>query len=159
MASVDDVLPGTSIGLEQLIRVLRAPGAGRIIGKCPRGKCLPDVEDRVNDAPAGLDHVGTLKQRRIADHTVEEQPFVACTDLLAEVVEVVKIHIDGAHVNDGPWDLGTEMKRNAFVRLNMNDDAVCGQLFDRRIAKQYERSLFELNDDRRIASPASACRF
>src|SRR5205085_6772828 len=37
----------------------------------------PGVEDRLDHAPAGFDVVGALKQRRIAEHAVVDQPLVA----------------------------------------------------------------------------------
>ena len=59
-------------------RARRAPAAvGRVRARrCRRHSsgspsaafCRPGIQDRLHDAPARLDHVGALEQRRVADH-------------------------------------------------------------------------------------------
>jgi hypothetical protein len=40
-------------------------------------KRFPDVQNRFYQAPAGLDHTGTLEQRCITVHAVLQQPLVS----------------------------------------------------------------------------------
>ena len=62
----------------------RTPGSGGIVRKITRRDRLPNVEYRRHDLPACLDHIGPLKERRVADHAVEKQAFVAGAELFAE---------------------------------------------------------------------------
>ncbi len=66
------------------------------------------------------------------------------------MLDVVEIHVDRAHFHDRAGNFGTEMQRDAFVRLDVNNDSICGQTLHRRVAKQHERRGFELYDDRRM---------
>src|SRR6476619_229144 len=134
-----------------MIRVGRAPRASRIIRAVVRRYRLPNIEDRSDDFPACLDHIGTLEKRGVADHAVVKQPLVTGADRLAEMIDVIEIHIDRTHLDDRPRDLRTEMERDTFIRLDVNDDAVRAKFFDRSVAKQHQRRLFELNGYARIA--------
>src|ERR1022692_1017084 len=60
--------PSPAVASEQLIRLFGPPGACRIIWKITGSECLPYIQDRGHDAPAGLDHVCPLKQRGVSDH-------------------------------------------------------------------------------------------
>ena len=82
--------PLAMIAREQVAGFFRSPGARRVIGKIARRQRVPDVQDRLHDAPAGFDHVGALEQSGVADHAVVEQALVARAGLAAEVVGVVE---------------------------------------------------------------------
>src|SRR5215467_13716931 len=109
-----DVAPGAAVALQQIIRLLRAPGAGRVVREATCGKRLPDVEQGLNDAPSGLDHVRTLKECGVADHTIVEQALVTCTVRCAEVARVVEIHVHQSEFHYRPGNFSPETERNAF---------------------------------------------
>ncbi len=153
-----EVLPLTAITFEQLVRFRRAPRARGIIWKFPRRQSTPDVKNWFNDLPACFDHIGPLEQRGVADHAIEEQAFVARRDLIAKMVEIVKVHIDRTHLYDRSWDLCSEVKRNALVGLDMNNDTIRPKPLDTGLAKQHERSFLEMDDDARMPRRHSFAR-
>src|SRR5262245_13923453 len=64
--------PGAAIARQQLIRRGRSLASGGIVRKVVRRMARPCVEDRLHRRPAGLDVVGALEERGIADHAVVE---------------------------------------------------------------------------------------
>ena len=70
------VVPLPVAPLQQRLRLFRPPAAGVIVWEVAGRQRLPHVEDRLDDRPAGLDHVGPLEQRRVPGHAVVEQPLV-----------------------------------------------------------------------------------
>src|ERR1017187_10935225 len=68
--------PFPAVSSEQLIRLFGPPGACRIIWEITGSQCLPYIQNRSHDAPAGLDHVRPLKQRGVSDHAIVQQPLV-----------------------------------------------------------------------------------
>ena len=136
-----------AVGLNEVVRFFGAPRSGGVVGEVPRGQRFPDVEDRLDDFPAGFHHVGALEQRGIAEHAVVEQALVAGARLRAEVVGVVEVHVDFAQADDRPGDLRSEAERDAFVRLQPQHEPVAAQLFDARLPEKDERRAAKLNDD------------
>src|SRR5581483_12355068 len=88
--------PLMSVAREQLVRLPGSPGPGRIIGKIARGQSLPHIQYRGDDGPSGLHHVRALEQRRIADHTIVDEPLIAGAGDGPEIIGVLEIHLDRA---------------------------------------------------------------
>src|SRR6185503_15028649 len=128
--------PRAAVTFEELVCFGRAPGARVVIWKITCRDRAPHVEHRSDNAPGGVDHIGTLKERRVADHTIVEQPFVAGSNLLAEVVEIVEVHVDRPDIDDGAGDLRSEVQGYAFVRLYVDDDAICAETLDTGLAEK-----------------------
>ena len=54
------------------------------------------VEQRLHHRPAGLDVVGPLEQRGIADQAIVDQRFIAGGGRRLEVIGVAEVHVDVA---------------------------------------------------------------
>src|SRR5260370_26044780 len=65
--------PRAAVLFEQFFRLDGSPRAGCVIGESARGQRVPDVEDGLNHAPAGFDHVRALEERGVARHTIAEK--------------------------------------------------------------------------------------
>src|SRR4051812_10394371 len=112
--------PRSPVSLNKHVSFFRTPGAGRIIWKVTSRNRFPNVKNGRNDSPACFDHICPLKKRGVADHAIVKKTFVTCCYLFLEVVAVIEVHVDRAHVNDRTRDLRAEMKGNAFVGLNVD---------------------------------------
>src|SRR5712664_1332581 len=143
--------PGAAFAFEKLVRFHRAPRTGRIVWEAAGGQRMPDVQDGLNYIPAGFDPVGTLEERRVAGHAIAQQALVTGAVLGAEIGAVVEIHVDEAELHDRARNFGAEAERDAFVGLDVNDQAIGLQIFYRRVAKEHERSAAEMHDDFRGA--------
>src|SRR5688572_28658996 len=141
------VLPGTTVRGKQFVRSVRSPRTRGVVRKVACVDRSPNFKDRVNDPPTRLDHVRALEQRLIPDHAVVKKAFIPGTDLLAEMVDVIEIHIDGSELDDRSRNFRTEVEGDAFVRLNVDLDPVRSQAIDRSIAEEDERCPVELHDD------------
>src|SRR5208283_659752 len=108
---------------------------------------MPDVEDGLDNSPAGFDHVSALEERGVASHAVAEEALVTGAVLGAEVGVVVKIHVDEAETHDGAGNFGTEAEGDSFLGLDMNDHAVGFYVLDGGVAKEDERCPAELDDN------------
>ena len=98
--------PVPSIPFQQFIRFFRSPGAGGVIGKRTGRQGLPHVQGRLDQAPAGFHHVGSLEQRRVAGPAIQEQAFVPGVGGGPEIVFVLAIHPHRAEFHDRAGQLG-----------------------------------------------------
>src|SRR5207244_12929114 len=64
------LVPSAAITGQKLIGSFRAPRTGGIFHQAFISLLFPRLEDRLNDGPAQLRHVGAAEQRRVADHAV-----------------------------------------------------------------------------------------
>src|SRR5260370_14865850 len=122
------------------------------------GQSVPDIQDRLNPIPSGFDHVRALEERGIARHAIAEQPFIPGAVLQSEIGAVIEIHIYEAELHDRAGNLRAEAQRNAFLGLNMDDEAVGFQIFYPGVAEQDEGSPAELDHDLRGALRESLSR-
>src|SRR5437870_11646120 len=134
------------VALEEFFSFLRAPGPSGIVRKISRRKRLPHIEDRTDDAPSGLDHVGALEQRLVADHAIVEQALVARGGLCAEVVGVLEIHVHCAKTHHWTGNFGGELEGDSFLRLDVQHELIGHQIFDGRVAEKNKRRAAELDD-------------
>src|ERR1700719_1890474 len=142
-----DATPGAAIASEQFIGFGGAPGAGGVIRKVARGEGMPNVENGLDDAPAGFHHVGALEERGVAGHAIAEQAFVAGAVLGAEIGVVVKVHVDEAETHDRAGHFCAKAERDSFLGLDVNDHAVGFDVFDGGVAEKDEGSAAELDND------------
>ena len=108
---------------------------------------MPDVDDRLNDAPAGFDHVGALEERRVADHAIAQEALVAGAVFDAEIIAVVEVHVDEAELHHGARNFRAEAERDAFFRLDVNDQAIRFEIFYGGVAEEDEWRAAKLDDD------------
>src|SRR6185437_8235007 len=116
--------PLTAVALEQVIRFPRPPRTGGIIREIARRQRLPDVENRLHDAPARFDHVGALKQRGIANHAFVKEPLITSTGFRTKIIRVAEIHIHRAEFHDRPWNFRAELQGDSLLRLDVNDELI-----------------------------------
>src|SRR6476660_7976978 len=95
-----DAAPRMAVAVQQVFGFGRSPGARSIVGEAARRQSVPDVDDRLNHAPTGFDHVGALEQSGVAYHAIAQQSLVAGAVLDAEIVAVFEIHIDQTEFHD-----------------------------------------------------------
>ena len=69
---------------------------------------MPDVQDGLDDAPTGFDHVRTLKERWVTGHAITQQALIAGVVFGAEIGFVIEVHVDEAELHDGTGDLCAE---------------------------------------------------
>src|ERR1700687_1923755 len=141
------IAQGTAYDLEKSFRLDWAPPTGGIIWESAGAQRVPDVNDRLDHAPAGFNHVRTLEEGGIAGHAIAEQALVTSAVFGAEIGAVVEIHIHEAELHDRAGNFCAEAERDAFVGLDVDDQAIRLQIFNRGVAEENERSATELNDD------------
>src|SRR4029079_4719700 len=73
------------------------------------------------------------------------EPLIARSRRVSEIVFVVKIHVDCSDVHDRAGNLCAKAQTDAFVRLNMKHQTIAREFFDGCLAKQHERRTLELN--------------
>src|SRR5690349_9062425 len=69
----------------------------------------------------------------------------------AKVARVVKVHIHQTQAHDRAGNLGAKTERDAFIRLNVNYQAIDVRILDGRLAEKHERRLAKLHGDFRDA--------
>src|ERR1700694_2374235 len=145
-----DCPPLAFVAFQELVCILRPPGAGCVVGKLARWQSRPDIQHRIHDAPAGFNHVRALKQGRIADHAVIEQNLVTGVGIRSKILGIFEAHVNRSHSQYGAWNLGAKAQRNSFHRLDPYYESIRVQLAKRRISEQLEWSALELNRNFRV---------
>ena len=80
-----------------------------------------------------------------------EQAFVSGAGMLAKIFLILKVHVHRPQPHHRTGNLGRELQRDAFLRLDVQDQLVGHQVFDRRIAEEHERRTSELYHDMSVA--------
>src|SRR5260370_30109079 len=119
----------SAVAFEQKIGFSRAPTACRILrhGGAPGG--TPDVEDRIDERPGGLDAVAAIKERGIAADTIVQERRVSAARGVPETFAIAEIHGDIPDAHFGSRALCAEGNGNAFVGLDIQVEAVGLNLF------------------------------
>src|SRR5437762_4854080 len=117
--------PGPAVAGQHLVGLLRAPLAGPV--RVRRGG-RPVLLQRVDHLPGRLHLVVAGEQRRVAEQHVQDQPLVRLRAGLGELLAVQEVHRHVADLHAGPRHLGTELQRDALVRLHPDDELVVPQL-------------------------------
>src|ERR1051325_3632448 len=147
MNALSDLGPLPAIPSHHLVGLGGSPQTGRVIRKNARRQGFPDVQHGLDYLPGRLYHVGALKQGGIADETVVEQAFVSGARGVPEVADVIEIHIDQSDFHHRTGHFSAEAQRDPLLRLDLNDELIRVQVFDRRVPEQYKWRSPELNDD------------
>src|ERR1051326_9298368 len=97
-----------------------------------------------SDLPSRFDAVTAIEKCGIAAQTVIDEGSVRASRRIAKSFAVTEIHSDVADAHFGARPFGAEGNGNAFVRLDIEDQAVG---FGFTAAENDMRSALELNDD------------
>src|SRR5207248_9898541 len=130
--------PRAPVAFQQIVSLDRPPRACRIVRESAGGQSVPNVQNRLNHIPSRLDHVRALEERGITRHAIAQQSLVAGAVLQSEIGAVIEIHIHETELHDRSGNLCAEAERDAFLGLNMDDQAVGFQIFYRGVAEQDE---------------------
>src|SRR5262249_41532523 len=84
--------PAPAILGQQFVGLRRSIAAGLIGREVSRASVGPCIDERLHDAPASLNAVGSLEQDRITDHAIVDQRLVAGTLHGIEIVLVLERH-------------------------------------------------------------------
>ena len=146
-----DRAPAAAVCSEQPVGLRRAFAAGPIGRQAVGAGLAPGVQERLHDAPAGLDAVGARIQYRVAGHAVVDQRLVAGGRRRVEIVSVPEGHADAADGDRWTRHLGVEFETDAFVGLDAQHQEILRQPVDRRVAEHGDRRRLEA--DRDLAGP------
>src|SRR5258707_14100709 len=119
MLLFDNRTPGAAVALKYLFLFHRATRTSGIIWEAAGGQCVPDVDHRLNHAPAGFDHVSALEERRIAGHAIAQQPFVTGAGLGAEIAALIEIHVHQAELHDRALYFSSEAESTPLCTVVM----------------------------------------
>src|SRR5947209_17056641 len=110
--------PPATITLDEFVGGLRSPGAG-FVGLDRFGWFFfPGVQDALDKGPGSLHFVATGEERRVAQHTVEQETLIGFW-LLAEAGGAVEeIHVDGANLHLRAGNFRAEFEGDAFIWLD-----------------------------------------
>src|SRR5450755_3463053 len=142
-----DFPPLALVAFQEFVGNFRPPRPGCVIRKLARRYGRPNVQYWIDDAPPGFDHVGALKQGRIADHAVVEQNLITGMSIRSKIPGILKAHLYRSHSQHGPWNLRPKTQRNTFHRLDLHYKCITVQLAKSGVSEKLERSALELNSD------------
>src|SRR5580704_2261093 len=137
--------PSPSIGTRQIIRRARPLAARRIVWKRRRRSALPSLGDGIHQRPSRLHAVGAVEKRGVAAYAIIDQSGVSIARHSAECSAILKIHGYRTDVHLATRSFGSKRKRNSFIRLNIQNDAIQLGFF---AVKHSVRRGFELDDYR-----------
>src|SRR5258706_13829520 len=118
------VVPLSAITIEQKIGFFWPPTSRRILWHGGALGGTPDVEDGIDERPGGLDAVAAIEERSIAAHTVAQERRIGAARGISETFLIAEIHGDVADAHFGARALGAKGKGDAFVRLDIQNEAV-----------------------------------
>ena len=75
-----------------------------------------------------------------------QQALIAGAGLAAEIIRVLEIHVDRSQPHRRSGDFGREAQRDPFFRLDVHDQLIGHEVFNRGIAEQDKGSAPKLND-------------
>src|ERR1700683_4623462 len=103
------IAPFAPVPPEKLGCLLGPPRSSRIIREVVCWRGFPSVQNRLDDGPGGLHHVGALEQSRVAHHAVVDQGLVSGLRSAPEILGVFKRHVHRAQTHDRSWYFGLEV--------------------------------------------------
>src|SRR5215831_16406635 len=99
-------------------------GASGILMEIAAAPGCPGFQNRLNDRPPTLDHLSALEQTGVANHCIVQKGLVSCAVLNAKIVAVIERHVHRARLDDRPWNLSLEFKRDVLLWLNGHDQPI-----------------------------------
>src|SRR5713226_7258593 len=142
------VVPLSAVTFEQNIGFARPPTPGWILWHGGALGGAPHVENGIDEAPSGFDAVAAIEERSVAAHTVIQERSVSAARGVSKTVAIAEIHGDVANAHFGAGPLGAEGNGNAFVGLDIQDQAIGFNFF---FAENDVRSTTKLDHDLRAA--------
>src|SRR6266700_6313432 len=138
------VVPLPAVTFQEKIGFPGPPGSGWVLwhGSAPSG--TPDIKDGVHKRPGSLDAVAAVEERGITAHAIVEESGIRAARSVSKTFAITEIHGDVSDAHFSPWALGPEGDGDAFIRLNVQDEAVG---FDLALAKDHMRSAPEFDHD------------
>ena len=103
--------------------------------------------DGVDHGPTGFHHVLPGVERGVADDDVEQQRFVSRGRAFAEAGTVIEVHGDGPQLHARAGTLGEKLERNAFFRLDAQDQQIGRGCVVPSPSKMCQRRGVELDGD------------
>src|SRR5713226_2246625 len=138
----------SALTFEQKIGLSRAPTSGRILWHSGALGRAPDVEDRIHERPGGFNAVAAIEECGVAADTVVQKRRVGAARRISKTFAIAEIHGDVADAHFRARALCAERNGNAFIGLDIQDEAVGLNLF---FAEDDVRSAAELDHDLRGA--------
>src|SRR4051812_15436612 len=117
--------PPAPLGGQHLVGGAGTPLAGPVHVRRGAG---PELLQRVDDRPRGLDLGVAREERRVAEEHVEQQPLVGLGAALGELLAVQEVHRDVPDLHDAARNLRPELEGDPFVGLDADDELVVAQL-------------------------------
>src|SRR3954452_10737497 len=140
--------PLPALALQQLIGFARPPTAGWILRNAGGFCRAPDIENGIDQRPGGLDRVAAIEQCSVSAYAIADQRCVSAVSAVAKTFAIAEIHIHVADAHLWAGTLGAEGNRNAFVRLNVENQPIRLNI---AIAEHDVRRFFKLNHNFRAA--------
>ena len=116
--------PLTVIALDKAQGCIRSPGARNIVWEISWRIIVPGFENRRGCRPGRFDHVRSMKQTRVPDHAIVQQFFVTGGWLPVPKLVVTKIQLHRPCTNCWSRNFRANLKRNSFLRLNLEDQII-----------------------------------
>src|SRR6266850_3933526 len=138
------VVPLSAVTFEQKIGFPWSPAPRSILWHGGALGGAPDVEDGIHQRPSRLHAIAAIEERGIAAHTVVQECRVGATRPLSKSFAIAEIHGDVSNAHFGSRALCPKRNGNAFVRLDIQDQAVGLNLF---LTKNDVRGAVELDHD------------
>jgi hypothetical protein len=85
---------------------------------------VPRVFDQIDETPRSFHFVAPRKQGGVAAHRVEQKPLIRFGRGFAKARAVMKIHFDRLDAHGAARTFRLDPQRNAFIRLNANDEHI-----------------------------------
>src|SRR5438034_609940 len=138
----------SAVPFEQKIGLSWPPTAGWILWHVGAPGGAPDVKNGIDQRPGGFDAVATIKKRGIAAHTIVQESRVGAARDISKTLAIAEFHGHIADAHFRPRALCAKGNGNAFVRLDIQDEAVGFNVF---FAENDVRGAAELDLDLRAA--------
>src|SRR5579885_515329 len=140
--------PSPTVAPDELVGPLGSPGAGLIGWQALRRLALPDIQNALHKVPGRLHLVAACEERRVAEHTVEQEALVCLWLLAHKGGAIEKVHIDRANLHLRAWNLRPKFQRDALVRLDaQRQDIRLNLSMSVALLKEHQRRLLELDGD------------
>src|SRR5215469_251217 len=144
--------PVPTVSRHQFLGFPRSPCACWIVREFAWRQRFPYVEYRIDNCPAGFDHVGALEERGVADHAVVKEHFVSGLRGTAKVILIVETHVHRTDLHQRTGNLRAELERDSLFRLYVDHELVAREMLDVGITKKHKRRPLELDRDLGMAT-------
>src|SRR5579862_6755749 len=109
---------------KKLFDALRSLTARGVVRESEVLRVLPNFQDRRDDLPGSFHGVPPCEERLVPQHRVADEALICGRRLNAKSATVTKVHEDAANMLGRSRNLRFESHRDAFVRLDFDDENV-----------------------------------